>query len=124
MVLPGGVDPLEVAADLGLPLVVKAQALTGGRGKAGGVRVARTADELTRDSAEIAAMTIRGKRVVGVLLEEAVDIARELYLAIAVDRAAKRPLLLFSVRGGMDIESVARDEPQALARQHLDPSAA
>ncbi len=90
MVLPGGVDPLEVAADLGLPLVVKAQALTGGRGKAGGVRVARTADELTRDAAEIAAMTIRGKRVVGVLLEEAVDIARELYLAIAVDRAAKR----------------------------------
>ena len=121
MVLPGGLDPLDVAADLGLPLVVKAQALTGGRGKAGGVRVARTTDELTRDAAEIGTMTIRGKRVVGVLLEEAVDIARELYLAIAVDRAAKRPLLLFSVRGGMDIESVARDEPQALARQHLDP---
>ena len=58
MVTPGGVDPLEVAATLGLPLVVKAQALTGGRGKAGGVRVARTTDELTRDVAEITAMTI------------------------------------------------------------------
>ena len=57
MVLPGGDDPLEVAAELGLPLVVKAQALTGGRGKAGGVRVARTADELARDAAEIGAMT-------------------------------------------------------------------
>ncbi len=116
-----GPDPLEVAGSLGLPLVVKAQALTGGRGKAGGVRVARTPDELTRDVAEIMTMTIRGKRVVGVLLEQAVDVERELYLALAVDRAARRPLLLFSVRGGVDIESVARDEPQALVRQHIDP---
>ena len=123
MVHPQGPDPLEVAGALGLPLVVKAQVLTGGRGKAGGVRVARTRDDLTRDVAEIMAMTIRGKRVVGVLLEEAVDIERELYLALAVDRAAKRPLLLFSVRGGVDIEAVARDEPQALVRQHIDPLA-
>ncbi len=84
--------------------------------------MARTRDELTRDVAEIMAMTIRGKRVVGVLLEEAVDIERELYLALAVDRAAKRPLLLFSVRGGVDIEAVARDEPQALLRAaHRSP---
>jgi succinyl-CoA synthetase beta subunit len=123
MVHPQGPDPLEVVGALGLPLVVKAQVLTGGRGKAGGVRVARTRDDLTRDVAEIMAMTIRGKRVVGVLLEEAVDIDRELYLALAVDRAAKRPLLLFSVRGGVDIEAVARDEPQALVRQHIDPLA-
>ena len=114
-------DPLAVARTLGLPLAVKAQVLTGGRGKAGGVRVARTADELSRDVAEIMAMTIRGKRVVGVLLEEAVEVERELYLALAVDRAARRPLLLFSTRGGVDIESVARDEPQALLRRHVDP---
>ncbi len=121
MIHPQGPDALEVADSLGLPLVVKAQALTGGRGKAGGVRVARTRDELTRDVAEIMAMTIRGKQVVGVLLEEAIDFQRELYLALAVDRAAKRPLLLFSVRGGVDIEGVARDEPQALMRRHIDP---
>jgi len=121
MVHPQGPDPLEVADSLGLPLVVKAQVLTGGRGKAGGVRVARSRDELTRDVAEIMAMTIGGKRVVGVLLEEAVEFERELYFALAVDRAAKRPLLLFSVRGGVDIEAVARDEPQALVRRHIDP---
>jgi succinyl-CoA synthetase beta subunit len=121
MIHPHGSDPLEVAGSLGLPLVVKAQVLTGGRGKAGGVRVARTRDDLTRDVAAIMAMTIRGKRVVGVLLEEAVDFERELYLALAVDRATKRPLLLFSVRGGVDIEAVARDEPQALMRQPIDP---
>ncbi len=121
MVHPQGPDPLEVAGSLGLPLVVKAQVLTGGRGKAGGVRVARTRDEVSRDVAQIMAMTIRGKHVVGVLLEEAVDSERELYLALAIDRAAKCPVLLFSVRGGVDIETVARDEPQALMRQHIDP---
>ena len=121
MIHPQGPDPLEIVGSLGLPLVVKAQVLTGGRGKAGGVRVARTRDELTRDVAEIMAMTIRGKRVVGVLLEEAIDGERELYLALTVDRATKRPLLLFSVRGGVEIEALARDQPQALARQHIDP---
>jgi len=121
MIHPYGPDPLEVADSFGLPLVVKAQVLSGGRGKAGAIRVARTRDDLVRDVTEIMAMTVRGRRVVGVLLEEAVNIDRELYLAIALDRAARRPLLMFSARGGVDIEAVARDEPAALKRLHIDP---
>jgi succinyl-CoA synthetase beta subunit len=121
MIHPHGPDPIEVGDSFGLPLVVKAQVLAGGRGKAGGVRVARTREELVRDVDEIMQMSIGDRRVVGVLLEEAVEAERELYLALALDRTARRPLLMFSVRGGMDIETVARDEPQALTRVHLDP---
>lgn len=123
MVHPGGPDPGQAAADLGLPVVVKAQALTGGRGKAGGVRRADSIEEVRTDAAEIMAMTIRGKPVVGVLLEEAVERERELYLALAVDRAARRPLLLFSTRGGVDIEAVARDDARAVLRVSVDPLA-
>ena len=123
MVTPDGPEPGQAAQELGLPVVVKAQALTGGRGKAGGVRVAATVEQVRADAARIMAMTIRGKPVVGVLLEEAVERERELYLALAVDRAARRPLLLFSTRGGVDIEAVARDDPQAVLRVHVDPLA-
>ena len=111
MVHTGGPEPGQAAAELGLPVVVKAQALSGGRGKAGGVRVAGTVEQVRTDAAEIMAMTIRGKPVVGVLLEQ------------AVDRAARRPLLLFSTRGGVDIEAVARDDPRAVLRRHVDPLA-
>ncbi len=121
LIHPHGPDPLEIANEVGLPLVAKVQVLSGGRGKAGGIRVVRTREEVSAAVAELMGLTVRGRRAVGVLLEEAVDIDRELYLAITIDRAARRPLLIFSTRGGMDIEEVAREEPQALFRAHIDP---
>jgi succinyl-CoA synthetase beta subunit len=116
-----GPDPSEIVDTLGFPLAVKTQVLTGGRGKAGGVRLVRSRDELARAVADLGAMTINGHRAVGVLLEEAVEIAAEYYLAITIDRGRRRPLLLFSTRGGTDIETLATSEPQAIWRQHIDP---
>ena len=111
----------RVATDLGFPLAVKAQVLSGGRGKVGGVRLVGGHDELHKAAADILSLTIKDKPVRAVLLETGAHVLRELYLAITLDRRAKRPLLMFSTRGGMDIEAVAKDEPAALTRLLLDP---
>jgi succinyl-CoA synthetase beta subunit len=111
----------RAAADLGFPLAVKAQVLSGGRGKAGGVRVVGGIGELRTAVAEILALTIKDKPVTAVLVEQGVEVRRELYTAITLDRAAKRPLLMVSTSGGIDIEQVARQQPQALFRAHIDP---
>ena len=109
----------RAAAELGFPVAVKAQVLAGGRGKAGGVRVVRDAKELTETVETILGLTIKGKPVRAVLLEKGAAVLRELYLAITLDRHAKSPLLIFSRRGGMDIEQVAHDDPAALLRLPL-----
>jgi succinyl-CoA synthetase beta subunit len=112
------------AAELGYPLAVKAQVLTGGRGKAGGVRVVSRPEDLAQTVAAILALTIKGKPVRGVLLEQGASVQRELYLAITLDRHAKSPVLIFSTRGGVDIEQVAREDPAALLRLSLDAASA
>jgi succinyl-CoA synthetase beta subunit len=112
---------IEAGAEVGFPLAVKAQVLTGGRGRAGGVKLAHDERELLGAVRSIIGMTIKGKRVDAVLLEKAIPIAREYYLAITLDRPAKRPLLMFSTQGGIDIEQVARKDPAALRRVHIDP---
>jgi succinyl-CoA synthetase beta subunit len=109
------------AGELGLPVVVKAQAKTGGRGKAGGIRVCATADEVAAAAASILGMTIGGHDISCVLVEQAVAIARELYLAISCARTHRVPLLIFSAEGGVDIEEVARRNPGALVRTPVDP---
>jgi succinyl-CoA synthetase beta subunit len=114
----------RAAAELGFPLAVKAQVLSGGRGKAGGVRLVRRPDELGEAVAAILGLTIKGKPVRAVLLEQGATVLRELYLAITLDRHAKSPLLIFSTRGGVDIEQVAKDEPGALLRLRMDASSA
>jgi len=103
-------------------LVVKAQVLVGGRGKAGGVKVADGVDDVEAKAAAILGLDIKGHVTRRVLVEKAVDIAKEYYLSIAFDRGAKAPLLMLSTMGGMDIEGVAVDHPEALARIHLDPA--
>ena len=113
----------RVATALGFPLAVKAQVLTGGRGKAGGVRLVGDAAELREAAAAILSLTIKDKPVRALLLEQGAHVLRELYLAVTLDRRAKRPLLIFSTRGGMDIEALAAAEPAALLRSHLDPLA-
>jgi len=109
------------AGELGLPVVVKAQVKSGGRGKAGGIRLCRAEGEVAVAAADILAMSIRGQAVTCVLVEEAVEIARELYLAISSSRAQRGPLLIFSAEGGVDIEEVARRNPAALVRAPVDP---
>ncbi|CAN5122603.1 ADP-forming succinate--CoA ligase subunit beta [soil metagenome] len=109
------------AAELGGPVVIKAQVLTGGRGKAGGIKLAETPEEAHARAADILGMDIRGHTVEKVWVERASDIAREYYLSIAFDRSAKQPLFMFTTQGGMDIEEVAASRPDALVRLHVDP---
>jgi succinyl-CoA synthetase beta subunit len=109
------------AADLGVPVVVKAQVLTGGRGKAGGIKLAESAEEAEARAAEILGLDIRGHVVRKVWIERASEIAREYYLSIAFDRSAKKPLFIFTTEGGVDIEEVAASRPEALVRLHVDP---
>jgi succinyl-CoA synthetase beta subunit len=109
------------AEELGGQVVVKAQVLTGGRGKAGGIQLAETPADAEARAAEILGMDIRGQVVDKVLVERASEIAREYYLSIAFDRSAKRALFMFTTQGGVDIEEVAASSPEALVRLHVDP---
>ena len=109
------------AGRLGGPVVVKAQALTGGRGKAGGVRLCRSAAEARAAAQDILGMRIGGHTVRTVLVDPAAEIQGELYLAVTNDRAARRPLIMASAAGGMDIETVNRETPELILRTHVDP---
>ena len=103
--------------------VVKAQVKTGGRGKAGGVRLARTPAEAHAAAEAILGMDIKGHTVRRVLIASGVDVAREFYFSVLLDRAERRCLAMCSVEGGMEIEQLARERPQALARVPIDPLA-
>ena len=109
------------AEELGSRVVVKAQVLTGGRGKAGGIKLAASPDEAEARAAEILGMNIRGHTVRRVWVEQASDIAKEYYLSVTFDRGEKKPLFMFTTQGGVDIEEVAESSPEALARLHVDP---
>ncbi len=111
------------AQELGGPVVVKAQVLTGGRGKAGGIKLAETAAEAEARAREILGMDIRGHVVARLWIEKASDIAREYYLSLTFDRSAKKPLFMFTTQGGVDIEEVASTSPEALVRLHVEPLA-
>ena len=109
------------AERLGGQVVVKAQVLTGGRGKAGGIKLADGAAEAESSAAEILGMDIRGHVVRQVWVEKASDIAKEYYLSVTFDRGEKKPLFMLTTQGGVDIEEVAERSPEALARLHVDP---
>ncbi len=116
--------PLEarlIAQELGGPVVVKAQVLTGGRGKAGGVKLARTPEEAETVAGQILGMNIRGHTVRKVLVDPAVTIKQEIYLGITNDRLARMPVIMCSAEGGMDIEQVNRERPEAIIREHINP---
>ena len=114
-------EAVAAAEEIGYPCVVKAQVQIGGRGKAGGIKVAQDREEAQAHAAAILGMDIRGHTVREVWVERASDIAAEYYASIVFDRAAKRPLVLLSTQGGMDIEEVADRDPGAIARLHVDP---
>ena len=114
-------DAVAAADEVGYPCVVKAQVLIGGRGKAGGIKLAKDRHEAEDAANAILGMDIRGFTVHEVWVEAASDIAAELYASIVFDRSARKPLVMLSTRGGMDIEEVAETEPEAIATLHVDP---
>jgi succinyl-CoA synthetase beta subunit len=109
------------AEELGCPVVVKAQVLTGGRGKAGGVKLAADPGEAEARAGDILGLDIRGHVVRKLWIEKASEIAKEYYLSVAFDRAEKKPLLMLTTEGGVDIEELAARSPDAIARLHVDP---
>ncbi len=114
-------EAVAAADDLGYPCVVKAQVGIGGRGKAGGIKVAHDGHEARAHADAILGMDIRGFTVHELWVEEASQIEAELYASVLLDRSAKKPLVMLSTRGGMDIEAVAEEEPEAIATLHVDP---
>jgi succinyl-CoA synthetase beta subunit len=109
------------AQELGGQVVVKAQVLTGGRGKAGGIKLADGPDDAESHARAILGMDINGHVVRKLWIESASDIAREYYLSLTFDRGEKKPLFMFTKEGGIDIEDVAAERPEALARLYVDP---
>jgi succinyl-CoA synthetase beta subunit len=116
------VDEAVAAADrIGYPVVVKAQVQVGGRGKAGGIKLAADADEAREHASNILGMHIKGHVVAVVWIEKASDIAKEYYASFTLDRGAKQHLGMLSAQGGVDIEEVAASSPEAISRIHVDP---
>jgi len=111
----------QSAEELGGRVVIKAQVLVGGRGKAGGVRLARSPKEAEEVATTILAMEIKNLPVRKVLVDEAANIEKEIYLGITNDRTANRPVIMASSAGGVDIEEVAQTAPEKIVRAHIDP---
>jgi succinyl-CoA synthetase beta subunit len=111
----------QIARELGGRVVVKSQVLVGGRGKAGGIRLAKSPDEAEELATQILGMEIKGLPVRKVLVDEAADIDQEIYLGITNDRAARKPVLMASSEGGVEIEKVAEEMPEKIIKTHIDP---
>ncbi len=116
------VDEAVAAAEAaGYPVVVKAQVQVGGRGKAGGIKLANDADEVRLHAGNILGMDIKGHVVKRLWVEHASDIEEEYYASFTLDRAAKKHLLMLSAQGGVEIEAVAESDPDAIVKLHIDP---
>ncbi len=123
-------EAVAIAQRLGLPVVVKAQIHAGGRGKGGGVKVAKTMEEVSSLASAMIGMTLvthqtgpEGKVVQRVLVEQGLQIARELYLGLVLDRASGRPVVMASSAGGMEIEKVAAETPELIFKEYIHPTA-
>ncbi|MFN2371674.1 MAG: ADP-forming succinate--CoA ligase subunit beta [Candidatus Krumholzibacteriia bacterium] len=114
-------EAVALAKEFGLPCMVKSQVLTGGRGKAGGIKFCPTLDDVKKHAGNILGMDIKGHVVRKVLVTPAVDIASEYYVGMLIDRNTKRVLLMASAEGGVEIEQVAKDNPEAILKQTIDP---
>lgn len=112
----------SVAAEIGLPVVIKAQVKVGGRGKAGGIKVVEKIEDVSNVANQILQMSIKGMPVEKVLIAQAIPVANEYYLGITIDRASQKPVLLASAAGGVDIEEVARTTPKKIIKQAIEPS--
>ncbi|WKZ48619.1 MAG: ADP-forming succinate--CoA ligase subunit beta [Anaerolineales bacterium] len=115
------VEAKHIAEELGGRVVIKSQVLVGGRGKAGGIKVAKSAAEAEQLAQQILTMEIKGLPVRKVLVDEAAAIEHEIYFSITNDRAAKKPVMIASAAGGIDIEEVAAKTPEKIIKVHIDP---
>ncbi|WP_267639374.1 ADP-forming succinate--CoA ligase subunit beta [Haloarchaeobius amylolyticus] len=115
-------DVVAAAEDIGYPVAVKAQVQVGGRGKAGGIKLAENEDEAREAAESILGMDLKGLHVDKVLVEAAVDFVNELYVGVTMDRGEGKPVAMVSTKGGVDIEQVAEEDPDAIVREHVDPS--
>jgi succinyl-CoA synthetase beta subunit len=116
-------EVVEHVESIGFPAAVKAQVHVGGRGKAGGIEIVETVEEAREAADRILGMDLKGYTVERVLVEAAVDFVNELYVGITMDRSEGKPVLMVSTEGGVDIEEVAEETPEAISRVHLDPVA-
>jgi succinyl-CoA synthetase beta subunit len=113
------INAKQIAEELACPVVIKAQVLTGGRGKSGGIRIAKSPEEAETITTEILGMTIHGFPVHKVLVEEAITINNELYLGLTIDRTLSQPVLISSASGGIDIETTAQQSPEKITRMNI-----
>jgi succinyl-CoA synthetase beta subunit len=114
-------EAVAAAEELGFPVVIKAQVQIGGRGKAGGIKLAKDRAETERHAGTILGMDIRGLTVHELYVESAPEIAEEYYAAMILDRSAKKPMAMLSRMGGMEVEEIAATDPSAMVRLHVDP---
>ena len=114
-------EAMAVASEMGVPVVVKAQVLTGGRGKAGGVKFANNPGEAHKVAQEILGMEIKGEEVKHLLIEEKADIINEFFVTVSIDRSAKKPVILASKEGGVEIENLAKTNPEKIIKYYPDP---
>ena len=120
-VAANAVEAKHIAQELGDRVVIKAQVLVGGRGKAGGIRLAKSPEEAEEFAGQILSMKIKGLPVRKVLIDEAASIDKEIYLGITNDRSARKPVMMASSAGGVEIEEVARDTPEKIVKVYIDP---
>jgi succinyl-CoA synthetase beta subunit len=115
-------EAVEAAEEIGYPVAIKAQVQVGGRGKAGGIKLVDDADEAREAADDILGMDLKGLHVDRVLVEAAVDFTNELYVGVTMDRTVGKPVAMVSTRGGVNIEEVAEEDPDAIVREHIDPA--
>ena len=115
-------EVVEAAEEIGYPVAVKAQVHVGGRGKAGGIKLAEDREEAEAAAEDILGMDLKGYTVDRVLVEEAVNFKNELYVGVTMDRGEGEPVAMVSSKGGVNIEEVAEEDPEAIAREHVDPA--
>ncbi|KTG08508.1 succinyl-CoA synthetase subunit beta [Haloprofundus marisrubri] len=115
-------EAVSAAEEIGYPVAIKAQVHVGGRGKAGGIKLASDADEAREYADDILGMDLKGYTVDQVLVEAGVDFTNELYVGVTMDRGEGKPVAMVSTEGGVNIEEVAEENPDAIAREHIDPA--
>ena len=115
-------EAVEAAGAIGYPVAIKAQVQVGGRGKAGGIELVESEDDAREAAEDIIGMDLKGYHVDRVLVEAAVDFVNELYVGVTMDRGEGKPVAMVSTKGGVDIESVAEETPEAIAQEHIDPA--
>ncbi|MFB6140878.1 MAG: ADP-forming succinate--CoA ligase subunit beta [Halosimplex sp.] len=115
-------EAVAAAEEIGYPVAIKAQVHVGGRGKAGGIKLVEDDEEAREAADEIIGMDLKGYTVDRVLVEAAVDFVDELYVGVTMDRGEGRPVAMVSTKGGVNIEEVAEEDPDAIAREHIDPA--